>query len=133
MRRGDDEKRASSDILTAGARPRWDRRVDIDGPRVHLGPALCIAGGGAHVVGFADPDSATFAFRGGDPTGVRDFTERFRTVTGEEAPQLTLDTSYRSTVELVTATRRVANRLRGPAGQVVDVSHGVPILVGLQF
>src|SRR5690606_9264280 len=72
--------------------------------------------------GFADPDSATFAFRGGDPTGVRDFTQRFRTPAGGEAPQLTLRTSYRSTPELLTASRRVAARLRGPSGHRTLIS-----------
>jgi superfamily I DNA/RNA helicase/RecB family exonuclease len=94
-----------------------DELADTDPAQIEL--LALVAGGGTHVVGFADPDSATFAFRGGDPTGVRDFTDRFPTVTGEPAPQLTLDTSYRSTVELVTATRRVAARLRGPVGHRV--------------
>ena len=75
-----------------------------------------IAGGGAHVVGFADPDSSTFSFRGADPTGVTDFTDRFRTVGGSEAPRIILSTGYRSRPDLVTATRRVAARLRGPVG-----------------
>jgi superfamily I DNA/RNA helicase/RecB family exonuclease len=90
-----------------------DELADTDPAQIEL--LGLVAGGGTHIVGFADPDSATFAFRGGDPTGVRDFTERFRTATGEQAPQVTLDTSYRSTMELLAASRRVAARLRGPA------------------
>ncbi len=103
-------------LATERSRCRYvyvDELADTDPAQIDL--LGLVAGGGAHVVGFADPDSATFAFRGGDPTGVRDFTERFPTATGEDAPQVTLGTSYRSTVELVTATRRVATRLRGPA------------------
>ena len=90
-----------------------DELADTDPAQIDL--LQLVAGGGVHVVGFADPDSATFAFRGGDPTGVRDFTDRFTTADGSPAPQLLLTTSYRSTEELVTATRRVAVRLRGPA------------------
>src|SRR4029453_1355316 len=90
-----------------------DELADTDPAQIEL--LGLVAAGGTHVVGFADPDSATFAFRGGDPTGVRDFTERFPTAGGDDAPQITLGTSFRSTVELVTATRRVAARLRGPA------------------
>ena len=103
-------------LATERSRCRYvyvDELADTDPAQIEL--LGLVAGGAAHVVGFADPDSATFAFRGGDPTGVRDFTERFPTATGEDAPQITLGTSYRSTVELVSATRRVAARLRGPA------------------
>jgi superfamily I DNA/RNA helicase/RecB family exonuclease len=90
-----------------------DELADTDPAQIDL--LGLVAGGGRHVVGFADPDSSTFAFRGGDPTGVRDFTERFPTAGGDDAPQVLLRTNYRSTPELVTATRRVAARLRGPA------------------
>ncbi|HEV7898163.1 MAG TPA: UvrD-helicase domain-containing protein, partial [Planosporangium sp.] len=38
-----------------------------------------LAGGGKHLVVFADPDSSTFVFRGADPAGVADFPHRFRT------------------------------------------------------
>jgi superfamily I DNA/RNA helicase/RecB family exonuclease len=90
-----------------------DELADTDPAQIDL--LGLVAGGGAHVVGFADPDSSTFAFRGGDPTGVRDFTDRFPTAAGAEAPRITLGTSYRSVPQLVEATRRVAARLRGPA------------------
>jgi superfamily I DNA/RNA helicase/RecB family exonuclease len=91
-----------------------DELADTDPAQIDL--LGLVAGGGGHVVGFADPDSSTFAFRGGDPTGVRDFTERFPTAAGDDAPRVVLRSNYRSAPELVTATRRVANRLRGPAG-----------------
>jgi superfamily I DNA/RNA helicase/RecB family exonuclease len=90
-----------------------DELADTDPAQIEL--LGLVAGAGAHVVGFADPDSATFGFRGGDPTGVRDFTERFPTAGGDDAPVITLTTSYRSTAEIVAATRRIASRLRGPA------------------
>jgi superfamily I DNA/RNA helicase/RecB family exonuclease len=91
-----------------------DELADTDPAQIDL--LGLVAGGGAHVVGLGDPDSSTFAFRGGDPTGVREFTERFPTARGDEAPRLTLTTNYRSVPRLVAATRRVAARLRGPAG-----------------
>lgn len=75
-----------------------------------------IVTGGRHVVGFADPDSSTFAFRGADPTAVYDFADRFPTGTGDSAPVITLSTGYRAAPELMAATGRVAARLRGPAG-----------------
>nr|WP_306345160.1 ATP-dependent DNA helicase [Micromonospora sp. NBRC 107566] len=74
-----------------------------------------VAGGGRHLVAFADPDSSTFAFRGADPGGVHAFPDRFTTVAGAPAPAVTLTRSYRSGADLVAATRRVASRLRGPA------------------
>ena len=97
-----------------------DELADTDPAQIEL--LHLVAGGGTHVVGFADPDSATFAFRGGDPTGVRDFTQRFRTVSGAQAPQVTLRTSYRSTPDLLAASRRVAARLRGPSGHRILTS-----------
>ena len=54
-----------------------------------------VAGGGEHLVAFADPDSSTFAFRGADPAGVAEFPRRFRTAdgraraTGDAAPRRT--------------------------------------------
>ena len=110
-----------------------DELADTDPAQIDL--LELVAGGGTHVVGFADPDSATFAFRGGDPTGVREFTQRFRTMSGDAAPQVTLHTSYRSTPELLTVSRRVAARLRGPAGHrtltsAVAVNHEAPTALG---
>jgi superfamily I DNA/RNA helicase/RecB family exonuclease len=89
-----------------------DELADTDPAQIDL--LGLVAGGNAHVVGLADPDSSTFAFRGGDPTGVRDFTERFPTADGAEAPNIMLPTVYRSSPSLVEATRRVAARMRGP-------------------
>src|SRR5262249_48968543 len=92
-----------------------DELADTDPAQIDL--LGLIAGGGGHVVGFADPDSSTLASRGADPTGVRDFTERFPAGPGVEAPQIVLPYGYRSPADLVEATRRVAARLRGPVKQ----------------
>ncbi|GGK00773.1 DNA helicase [Pilimelia anulata] len=72
-----------------------------------------VAGGGAPVVAFADPDSAVYGFRGADPAGVRDFADRFAGPAGPAGTVL-LDRAYRSAGDLHAATRRVAARLRGP-------------------
>jgi superfamily I DNA/RNA helicase/RecB family exonuclease len=90
-----------------------DELADTDPAQIDL---LGLVAGGGNVVAFADPDSSTFSFRGADPTGVRDFVERFRGADGAGAPRVVLTTSYRTGPELVAATRRTAARLRGPAG-----------------
>jgi superfamily I DNA/RNA helicase/RecB family exonuclease len=103
--------------LLAGERERYrvvyvDELADTDPAQIDL--LGLVAGGGVPIVGFADPDSSTFSFRGADPTGVADFTDRFRTAGGDEAPRLILGVGYRARAELLAATRRVAARLRGP-------------------
>nr|WP_240940664.1 ATP-dependent DNA helicase [Planosporangium flavigriseum] len=90
-----------------------DEFADTDPAQRDLLAAL--AGGGKHLVVFADPDSSTFVFRGADPSGVADFPHRFRTADGANAPTVTLSRSYRCGAELIAATRRVAVRLRGPS------------------
>jgi superfamily I DNA/RNA helicase/RecB family exonuclease len=67
-----------------------------------------IAGDGANLVAFADPDSSTFAFRGADPAGVYQFADRFH------ASTTYLTRAYRPHPELLRSTLRVASRLRGP-------------------
>ena len=99
-----------------------DELADTDPAQIDLLRFVVPPGG--HVVGFADPDSSTFAFRGADATGVRDFTERFPTADGEEAPRIMLGTAYRSAPELLAATRGTAQRLRGPARHRTVVSAG---------
>ncbi len=89
-----------------------DELADTDPAQVDL--LHLVAGGGATVVAFADPDSSTYAFRGADPQAVRDFPERFRTVTGAAAPIQLLTTSHRAGAALLTATARVLPRQ--PAG-----------------
>jgi superfamily I DNA/RNA helicase/RecB family exonuclease len=74
-----------------------------------------VAGQGGTLVAFADPDSSTFAFRGGDPGGVREFPDRFSTVAGAPAQTATLMSTYRAGGPLLAATTRVSRRLRGPA------------------
>lgn len=90
-----------------------DEFADADPAQVDL--LHLIAGGGSHLVVFADPDSSTFGFRGADPADVGEFPDRFRTQSGTPAPALTLSRQFRSAGPLLVATRRVAGRLRGPS------------------
>ncbi|HLV58021.1 MAG TPA: ATP-dependent DNA helicase [Natronosporangium sp.] len=90
-----------------------DEYADTDPAQREL--LALVAGGGAPLVVFADPDSSTYAFRGGDPEGVREFPDRFPTPAGHPAPTLTLRRSYRSGGRLLAAAARVGRRLRGPA------------------
>jgi superfamily I DNA/RNA helicase/RecB family exonuclease len=84
-----------------------DELADTD--PVQLDLLALVAGGGGHLVAFADPDSSTYAFRGADPGGVREFPDRFG------AASLLLTRSYRATPELLEVAARVAVRLRGPS------------------
>jgi superfamily I DNA/RNA helicase/RecB family exonuclease len=90
-----------------------DELADTDPAQVDL--LAVVAGGGASLVAFADPDSSTYAFRGADPAGVTTFPHRFRTASGAPAAQVVLTTSYRAGPGLLAATARLARRLRGPA------------------
>ncbi|MET7421860.1 ATP-dependent DNA helicase [Dactylosporangium sp. NPDC005555] len=90
-----------------------DELPDTDPAQIEL--LDLIAGSGAHLVAFADPDSSTFAFRGADPGIVGEFPGRFRTAGGGPAPQVVLPHSRRLGEGLLAPTRRVASRLRGPA------------------
>ena len=74
-----------------------------------------VAGAGAPLVVFADPDSSTYGFRGGDPDGVREFPDRFLAADGGRAPTVLLRDSYRCGATLLAAVARVGRRLRGPA------------------
>lgn len=73
-----------------------------------------IAGFGANLTAFGDPDSATYAFRGGDPRIMREFSDRFPTAEGRAAPVVELATCHRSAAAPSQAAANVAVRLRGP-------------------
>jgi superfamily I DNA/RNA helicase/RecB family exonuclease len=97
-----------------------DELADTDPAQIDL--LDLIAGGGAHLVAFADPDSSTYAFRGADPSAVGTFPDRFRTTDGRPAPRTLLTRCHRCGTDLVGATDRVAARLRGPAGHRARVA-----------
>jgi len=90
-----------------------DELPDTDPAQIEL--LQTVAGAGAPLVAFADPDSSTFSFRGADPSIVGRFTDLFRRADGAEAPRVTLLRSYRMEKNVSEATRRIAARLRGPA------------------
>ena len=90
-----------------------DELADTDPAQLDL--LALVAGGGAPLIAFADPDSSTFAFRGADPRGVANFPHRFRTASGAVAGTIMLTRGFRAAPELVGATARIARRLRGPA------------------
>ncbi len=74
-----------------------------------------IAGGGRNLVVVGDPDQSIYAFRGADVSCIREFGERFRPPGAPPVPVVALSTCRRSGPELLAATRRVSDRLRGPA------------------
>lgn len=81
-----------------------DEYQDVDPAQAALVSVL--ATGAAEFVVFGDPDQSIYAFRGAEPTALRD-VEVDRTVA--------LTVSRRLPVSLVNATRRVAALLPGPA------------------
>ncbi|HZE31636.1 MAG TPA: UvrD-helicase domain-containing protein, partial [Actinoallomurus sp.] len=72
-----------------------DEYQDTDPAQEHLLRQL--AGGGADLIVVGDPDQSIYGFRGADVTGILEFPSRFRTLTGEEAPVVSLRTCRRMT------------------------------------
>ncbi|MEO3859656.1 UvrD-helicase domain-containing protein, partial [Acrocarpospora sp. B8E8] len=70
-----------------------------------------LAGQGRNLVAVGDPDQSIYGFRGADVQGILKFPDRFRTITGQEAPVIALHLSRRSGSDLLTASRRIASRL----------------------
>ncbi|MEV0649720.1 ATP-dependent DNA helicase [Phytomonospora sp. NPDC050363] len=100
--------------LAASLRPDYvyvDELHDTDPGQLTL--LREVTGEGAHVVAFGDPDSATFAFRGADPEGVRRFPDTFTAVHGGPSPSAVLSTCHRAGPTLIGTARRVSRRLAG--------------------
>ncbi len=98
-----------------------DELADTDPAQVEL--LHLVAGDGAHLVAFGDPDSSTYGFRGAAPEIVRDFPDRFGTPLGP-APVTALTTSYRAGPQLLAAAARVLPRRR--SGSVVPPVRPLP-------
>ncbi|HEX3337478.1 MAG TPA: ATP-dependent DNA helicase [Jatrophihabitans sp.] len=90
-----------------------DEYQDTDPAQAEL--LALLADGADEVVLVGDPDQSIYAFRGADESAVRDAGVRF----GVDGllPTVALSTSRRSGAVLLAATRRVAERLPGPAAQ----------------
>ncbi|MBM2622476.1 PD-(D/E)XK nuclease family protein [Actinoplanes sp. LDG1-06] len=103
-----------------------DELADTDPAQIEL--LSLVAGGGKPLVAFGDPDSSVYGFRGADPGAVANFPSRFRTASGALAETLTFHTNYRAPGPLLSATLRVARRMRGPISH--RPMHPPPPLLG---
>ncbi|WP_018658159.1 ATP-dependent helicase [Actinomadura flavalba] len=74
-----------------------------------------LAGEGRDLVVVGDPDQSIYGFRGADVRGIQEFPQRFRTLDGEPAPVVALDTCRRMAPAILAASRRVAKKLPGEA------------------
>ncbi|MGZ4614518.1 MAG: ATP-dependent helicase [Actinomycetes bacterium] len=88
-----------------------DELQDTDPAQIEL--LRLLAGDGRDLVAVGDPDQSIYGFRGADVTGIEQFPQTFRTVTGDAAPVVALRTSRRSGADLLAATGRVAAGLGG--------------------
>ncbi len=86
-----------------------DEYQDTDPAQVALLQAL--AGDGRNLVVVGDPDQSIYGFRGADVRGILDFPARFRTVEGDPAPVVALQTTRRFGPALLEASRRIATSI----------------------
>ena len=89
-----------------------DEYQDTDPSQVRLLEAL--AGGGADLVVFGDPDQSIYQFRGADVRGILDFPETFRRMDGSPADTAVLRTSRRCGPALLRASRELTRRMPIP-------------------
>ena len=89
-----------------------DEYQDTDPAQVRLLQAL--AGDGADLVVFGDPDQSIYQFRGADVRGILDFPEAFRRMDGTEADTAVLRTSRRCGPALLKASRDLTRRMPIP-------------------
>jgi superfamily I DNA/RNA helicase/RecB family exonuclease len=73
-----------------------------------------VAGDGRDLVVVGDPDQSIYAFRGGDVSCILEFPERFRTVAGRPAPQLSLAVSRRFDETVLAPAKALAARIPTP-------------------
>ncbi|WP_041540726.1 ATP-dependent helicase [Catenulispora acidiphila] len=89
-----------------------DEYQDTDPSQVRLLQAL--AGDGADLVVFGDPDQSIYQFRGADVRGILDFPEAFRRMDGSPADTAVLRTSRRCGPALLKASRDLTRRMPIP-------------------
>ncbi|TMR03788.1 ATP-dependent helicase [Actinomadura soli] len=80
-----------------------------------------LAGDGRDLIVVGDPDQSIYGFRGADVRGIQEFPNRFRTLDGEPASVVALQTCRRMGPEILAASRRIARRL--PAGSAGAAEH----------
>ncbi len=106
------DPQASADVRARHAFVVVDEYQDTDPAQEEL---LALIAGSRDLLAVGDPDQSIYAFRGADADGIRRFPDRFRSADGKPAPVIALSVSRRSGGDLLDATRRVADRLPGPA------------------
>jgi superfamily I DNA/RNA helicase/RecB family exonuclease len=89
-----------------------DEYQDTDPSQVRLLQAL--AGDGADLVVFGDPDQSIYQFRGADVRGILDFPESFPQMDGTPADTAVLRTSRRCGPALLKASRELTRRMPIP-------------------
>jgi len=99
-----------------------DEYQDSDPAQESLLQAL--AGDGRELIAVGDPDQSIYAFRGADVRAITEFPYRFRAADGSPAPVAALGTNRRSGPVLITASRRIAQRLpAATAATAVQAGH----------
>ncbi|HEX9231468.1 MAG TPA: ATP-dependent helicase, partial [Jatrophihabitantaceae bacterium] len=123
--------RAATDALVAdpallAGEQRLRRRLlvdeyqDTDPAQADL--LTLLAEGADELIVVGDPDQSIYAFRGADPSAIRDLPDRFG-----EIPVVALTTSRRAGAGLLNATRRVSLRLPGRGEQrALQAAQGLP-------
>ena len=89
-----------------------DEYQDTDPAQVRLLRAL--AGDGADLTVFGDPDQSIYQFRGADVRGILDFPETFRHRDGSPADTAVLRTSRRAGPVILNASRQLTRRMSIP-------------------
>ncbi|HEY8729911.1 MAG TPA: ATP-dependent helicase, partial [Acidothermaceae bacterium] len=101
-----------------------DEYQDTDPAQEEL---LALLVGGRDLLAVGDPDQSIYGFRGADLDGIRRFTDRFVAADATPPTVIALDISRRAGVELLAASRRVAQRLTGvPTHRALTAADGVP-------
>ncbi len=91
-----------------------DEYQDTDPAQAEL--LALLAAGADELILVGDPDQSIYAFRGADESAIRDAGRRFGGVSGA-VPVVALTQSRRAGPVLLAASRRIAQRLPGPAEQ----------------
>ena len=120
LRAFEDDPRLLEAERAARRRIFVDEYQDTDPAQAEL--LSLLASGADELILVGDPDQSIYAFRGADESAMRDAPERFGA-----AQTVALTTCRRSGRDLLAATRRVAERLPGPAAhRALVAAPGLP-------